>query len=822
MVLGGRSTLSRRDALLLLIGATCMHLFSSVFPLYSTSLSSPESIIITTNHIHEAASGPEMDPLPPPPDELVKGRDRDRDRQRQHQQVFNGQGNENVKTETETVTKTVISSPTSPSGPSSSLGSLPYTTVLHHAPGWTLFRNVYMSNGTLFLLSPEDPSIRTSFPEFRMMTSTGLRAEPGNEKDREPTESDMRFITPEDARKRWGERVMVVDGSTALFNDPPQFLDHYYHLVAELFFGLQAFWHSAWSKPLSWYTSNEFVSWSTSSSSSQSSSSSSQTYSHDIRTDHPSFGPLTSSNPNPNPNSWSSYDPSYNPHHPSSSSSSPPSKFLSTFGADGWNSVPLSPSSYLPSSNTPSTSSHPALLALNHPQSYLTKHPESPPIDRAIFVHAFEGGGEGRIKTGAPVVRVLGETREGGGHGPGGRGEWRDKPGFNAFFLRAAFPHMAVEGREGWVDRVLSTTTTASSESEKIGGEFEGDLEKAYRFEVMVLVDRSAAFRGTMCGSRTQRTAAEAWEYMRGRGLLRGERVGGWWDEVRERMWRWVGVGVGEGTIEGGEGLGEGNERKVREWVRAKKGGGGGEGKEEEEKGVLELRKLTQDLSLALPSPLSSSLRSPSFNSLSKKPNVVITYLSRQPSARRKLTPEAHESLVKALEETCQRRGWEFILMEPEKMGKDEQVRVAARTTILISVHGNGLTHLLWMPPTTSISAVIEIFYPGGFAHDYHWTAKALGMAHFGVWGDKVEKVDRVERVGDGDEDRDGGGGEDGDGEGDEFGAGSDGEKGEKGYVIKHGDEPNVAYPEGFQLNYIPVDGGLVAKLVEDRVDGKV
>ncbi|THV02700.1 hypothetical protein K435DRAFT_775344 [Dendrothele bispora CBS 962.96] len=762
MVLGGRSTLSRRDALLLLIGATCMHLFSSVFPLYSTSLSSPESIIITTNHIHEAASGPEMDPLPPPPDELVKGRDRDRDRQRQHQQVFNGQGNENVKTETETVTKTVISSPTSPSGPSSSLGSLPYTTVLHHAPGWTLFRNVYMSNGTLFLVSPEEPSIRSSFPEFRMMTSTGLRAEPGNEKDREPTESDMRFITPEDARKRWGDRVMVVDGSTALFNDPPQFLDHYYHLVAELFFGLQAFWHSAWSKPLSWYTSNEFVSWSTSS------SQSSQTYSHDIRTDHPSFGPLTSSDPNPNSNSWSSYNPSYNPHHPSSSSSSSPSKFLSTFGAD-----------------------------------------ESPPIDRAIFVHAFEGGGEGRIKTGAPVVRVLGETREGGGHGPGGRGEWRDKPGFNAFFLRAAFPHMAVEGREGWVDRVLSTTTTASSESEKLGGS--GDLEKAYRFEVLVLVDRSAAFRGTMCGSRTQRTAAEAWEYMRGRGLLRGERVGGWWDEVRERMWRWVRVGVGEGTIErGGEGLGEGNERKVRE------------GEEEEEKGVLELRKLTQDLSLALPSPSSSSPRSPSSNSLTKKSNVVVTYLSRQPSARRKLTPEAHESLVKALEETCQRRGWEFILMEPEKMGKDEQVRVAARTTILISVHGNGLTHLLWMPPTTSISAVIEIFYPGGFAHDYHWTAKALGMAHFGVWGDKVEKVDRVERVGDGDEDRDGGGGEDGDGEGDEFGAGSDGEKGEKGYVIKHGDEPNVAYPEGFQLNYIPVDGGLVARLVEDRVDGKV
>ena len=36
----------------------------------------------------------------------------------------------------------------------------------------------------------------------------------------------------------------------------------------------------------------------------------------------------------------------------------------------------------------------------------------------------------------------------------------------------------------------------------------------------------------------------------------------------------------------------------------------------------------------------------------------------------------------------------------------------------------------------TRISAVIEIFCPPGFAHDYQWTTRALGMKYLGVWND--------------------------------------------------------------------------------------
>ncbi len=47
---------------------------------------------------------------------------------------------------------------------------MPSTTVIGTAPGWTLFENLYMSNGALLIISDDPPS---SFPDPLMMTSTG-------------------------------------------------------------------------------------------------------------------------------------------------------------------------------------------------------------------------------------------------------------------------------------------------------------------------------------------------------------------------------------------------------------------------------------------------------------------------------------------------------------------------------------------------------------------------------------------------------------------------------------------------------------------------
>ena len=54
----------------------------------------------------------------------------------------------------------------------------------------------------------------------------------------EPTEKDMRIIFPSEATKLWGQSASRVSGATLLVNDPPQFLDHYYHFAAELLVGL--------------------------------------------------------------------------------------------------------------------------------------------------------------------------------------------------------------------------------------------------------------------------------------------------------------------------------------------------------------------------------------------------------------------------------------------------------------------------------------------------------------------------------------------------------------------------------------------------------
>jgi len=150
----------------------------------------------------------------------------------------------------------------------------------------------------------------------------------------------------------------------------------------------------------------------------------------------------------------------------------------------------------------------------------------------------------------------------------------------------------------------------------------------------------------------------------------------------------------------------------------------------------------------------------------------VITYISRQEWVRRKLIQKDHEKLVEELYKLRDQYGIEVNVVSMDKLTHAEQLKLAARTTIMMGLHGNGLTALVWMKPTPK-STVIEFFYPGGFAHDYEYTARALGMAHYGVWNDKTFTNPEV---------------------------------------------PPVNYPEGFQGNSIPLDGETVAKLCLERL----
>lgn len=74
----------------------------------------------------------------------------------------------------------------------------------------------------------------------------------------------------------------------------------------------------------------------------------------------------------------------------------------------------------------------------------------------------------------------------------------------------------------------------------------------------------------------------------------------------------------------------------------------------------------------------------------------VITYISRQEWTRRKLIPADHEKLVEELYKLRDNYGYEVNVISAENMSREEQLQLAARTTVslflrlphCISAHG--------------------------------------------------------------------------------------------------------------------------------------
>ncbi|EJT99474.1 hypothetical protein DACRYDRAFT_55663 [Dacryopinax primogenitus] len=379
--------------------------------------------------------------------------------------------------------------------------------------GWTVFQNLYFSNGTFFIVKDQDQGGfgEGYWPERRLITSTGLPGLAGNEAEREPGLKEMEVIDIEEAKRIWEDRVFDVGGFSVLVNDPTQFLRHYYHVAAELFFATERV--------------------------------------------------ITNFDPMPAP--------------------------------DG---------------------------TINAPNP-----------NRMIFIHCDEEG-------------------------------FSDGPGLDHFFLAAQFPSMTPLFQPSW---------------ERMAQQVEAS-RRVFRFPGALFVDRSAAFRGGPTGS-TSRTPASPWQAGGGSfgtgGLGRNQF---WYESARRRVLSFAGVS----------------------------------------KDILDIGLRAMDPPLATGKP----------------DRPVITYISRQRTSR-KLREEDHESLVDALQEMCLRHNWEFQLMVGETMPRDEQLLWAARTTVMVGVHGNGLTHQLMMPPHPR-SAILEMYRPPNFAKDYEWTAGVLGHAYYTIHND--------------------------------------------------------------------------------------
>lgn len=84
-----------------------------------------------------------------------------------------------------------------------------------------------------------------------------------------------------------------------------------------------------------------------------------------------------------------------------------------------------------------------------------------------------------------------------------------------------------------------------------------------------------------------------------------------------------------------------------------------------------------------------------------------------------------HESFIASMHRlAAEYDDVEFDDLILSELTPEEQFRRISLATIIVGIHGDGLTHLVWMPPR---SAVIELFLPLTFSRDYQVAAEVLG-----------------------------------------------------------------------------------------------
>ena len=116
----------------------------------------------------------------------------------------------------------------------------------------------------------------------------------------------------------------------------------------------------------------------------------------------------------------------------------------------------------------------------------------------------------------------------------------------------------------------------------------------------------------------------------------------------------------------------------------------------------------------------------------------VLGYIDRQNTDRR-LPNEHHDWIV---EYATQHVNIEFRQLYMETYTAVEQVKKASECDMLIGVHGNGLTHALWMQPQRY---VIEVFWKYNYQFDYATIAHMMKHSYLGILNGKVVDATRVE-----------------------------------------------------------------------------
>ncbi len=114
----------------------------------------------------------------------------------------------------------------------------------------------------------------------------------------------------------------------------------------------------------------------------------------------------------------------------------------------------------------------------------------------------------------------------------------------------------------------------------------------------------------------------------------------------------------------------------------------------------------------------------------------IVTYVSRQGRTGSRFSRADHELLVRALSK-LEDDGLAIVRVEElEHEDKPTQIARISQTTVLISIHGNGITHLLFMEPTLR-SAIFEVQPHDAHMDDYPILAEAVGIPHWIMQRDK-------------------------------------------------------------------------------------
>ena len=222
-------------------------------------------------------------------------------------------------------------------------------------------------------------------------------------------------------------------------------------------------------------------------------------------------------------------------------------------------------------------------------------------------------------------------------------------------------------------------------------------------FPFVLLAGRSTAHRGIVCGSQTQRTAAKAWEYMRLKRKLKGLHL------------EFAGVDI-------------------------------------EFHNFGNLSPSSVDLKAHVDPSDSTpivNISPEAQNQLPMPSKIVLTYIDRQTTNSRNLVGLDHSGLTSAIQELVERQNrermvileqadlveqisleWEFSIMQPAKLTKYEQVRMAARmrvfflfffvllwgviTQIIFGLHGTDWRtscgcSLLSFRPSLRLSALLDL-----------------------------------------------------------------------------------------------------------------